>query len=191
MGRTSKNRSHIISIASYLFWVRGYEAVGVNDICEKADINKGTLYHFFKTKQDVALEVIKINQEKVLFFIDQTKGKPGVQRVLAYFDMMMGAQMDECNVTDKFAGCPFGNLSAEMAGKSSAIRDAVNIFFGKMIEFISEALGDSSTKKNTKVLATEIFTYWQGALLMSKTANSMKPLSKARTYTKNIFSSLT
>jgi TetR/AcrR family transcriptional repressor of nem operon len=38
---------------------KGYAATSVNEICDHAEVSKGSFYHFFKTKQDCALEVIR------------------------------------------------------------------------------------------------------------------------------------
>ncbi|HEY9766187.1 MAG TPA: TetR/AcrR family transcriptional regulator [Chroococcales cyanobacterium] len=44
------NRTRILQEALRLFSCRGYEAVGVQEICEAAEITKPTLYHYFGNK---------------------------------------------------------------------------------------------------------------------------------------------
>ncbi|HBN09580.1 MAG TPA: TetR/AcrR family transcriptional regulator [Cyanobacteria bacterium UBA8530] len=44
------NRTRILQEALRLFSNRGYEAVGVQEICEAAEITKPTLYHYFGNK---------------------------------------------------------------------------------------------------------------------------------------------
>jgi len=41
----------ILNAAILLFSQKGYEGVGVQEICEHAGITKPTLYYFFKSKQ--------------------------------------------------------------------------------------------------------------------------------------------
>ena len=49
---TSDNsRDAILSAAILLFSQKGYEGVGVQEICKHAGITKPTLYYFFKSKQ--------------------------------------------------------------------------------------------------------------------------------------------
>ena len=45
------NKSNILANALELFASRGYEAVGVQEIVDKAGITKPTLYHYFGSKQ--------------------------------------------------------------------------------------------------------------------------------------------
>ena len=45
------NRTVILEQALTLFSERGYDAVGVQEICESAGITKPTLYHYFGSKR--------------------------------------------------------------------------------------------------------------------------------------------
>lgn len=45
------SRDAILNTAIFLFSQKGYEGVGVQEICEHAGITKPTLYYFFKSKQ--------------------------------------------------------------------------------------------------------------------------------------------
>ena len=45
------SRDAILNTAIFLFSQKGYEGVGVQEICERAGITKPTLYYFFKSKQ--------------------------------------------------------------------------------------------------------------------------------------------
>ena len=53
------NADRILSIALKEFAVRGYEAVGVQEIVDAAGVTKPTLYHYFGGKQGVLEELIK------------------------------------------------------------------------------------------------------------------------------------
>lgn len=45
------NKEMIAGIALKLFAQKGYEGVGVQEICDEAGITKPTLYHYFKSKR--------------------------------------------------------------------------------------------------------------------------------------------
>ena len=44
------NRENILNCALDLFYQRGYDAVGIQEICRTAGITKPTLYHYFGSK---------------------------------------------------------------------------------------------------------------------------------------------
>jgi TetR/AcrR family transcriptional regulator, transcriptional repressor for nem operon len=54
MGRTSEARERLIGTAGDLWHRRSYTDVGVSEICETAGVQKGSFYHFFPSKQDLA-----------------------------------------------------------------------------------------------------------------------------------------
>lgn len=62
MARRSKSdaeetRKQLIATASELFTQKGYAETSINDICVELGITKGALFHHFKSKQDVFLEI--------------------------------------------------------------------------------------------------------------------------------------
>ena len=52
-----KTREDLIQAAARLFETRGYANTSINDICDAIGITKGALFHHFKSKQDVFLEI--------------------------------------------------------------------------------------------------------------------------------------
>lgn len=52
-----KTREDLIDAAARLFEQDGYAKTSTNDICKVLGITKGALFHHFKSKQDVFLEV--------------------------------------------------------------------------------------------------------------------------------------
>lgn len=191
MGRKSENGTAILETAVHTFWTRGYEGVGVNEICENAGINKGTLYHFYHDKEELVLAVIAENSRFVADFIQRQSHLPPIERVLAYFDMMRDTQKAEFTDSGHVAGCPFGNLSVEMGTRNQKIRKAIDQWFDEMVDFLSTAITEwQGSPRGAKVKADELFTYWQGAILRAKTANNLSPIDKARSYTIQVFKNL-
>ena len=45
-----ENRQKILECALELFFRRGYDAVGIQEICQSAGVTKPTLYHYFGSK---------------------------------------------------------------------------------------------------------------------------------------------
>lgn len=57
--RKIDNKSNIIDIALDLFYARGYEAVGVQEIAATAGVTKPTLYYYFKSKYGLLESVLE------------------------------------------------------------------------------------------------------------------------------------
>jgi AcrR family transcriptional regulator len=52
------NRAEILARALDLFAARGYDAVGVQEICEAAKVTKPTLYHYFGNKRGLLATLV-------------------------------------------------------------------------------------------------------------------------------------
>jgi len=100
-----------VATADRLFYERGIQAVGVDQVAAEADISKASLYAHFRTKDDLVLGYLRGRsrswQEHVAAELPGRGGTPG-ERVLAVFDLL-GEWFDEPG----YRGCPFINVEAE------------------------------------------------------------------------------
>lgn len=53
------NREQILETALELFYARGYDAVGVQEIAEKSGVTKPTLYYYFKSKYGLLEQLLE------------------------------------------------------------------------------------------------------------------------------------
>jgi TetR/AcrR family transcriptional repressor of nem operon len=62
MEKPKKNSTldNILGVARDLFLNRGFSATSVDEICRKAKITKGGFFHYFKSKECLAKDVLKI-----------------------------------------------------------------------------------------------------------------------------------
>jgi AcrR family transcriptional regulator len=56
--RSEETRNRILTTAMELFSKTGYDATGVAEICQAAEVSKGAFYHHFPTKQAVFMELL-------------------------------------------------------------------------------------------------------------------------------------
>jgi AcrR family transcriptional regulator len=78
-----KRRNDIIKAAEKLFFSKGYENVTMNDVAKEAELARGTLYLYFKNKDDIYI-AIAINGSKILnkMFNECCQGeKTGIEKV--------------------------------------------------------------------------------------------------------------
>lgn len=55
------NRSKILSIALELFSSSGYESVGIQEIVDRSELTKPTLYHYFGSKRGLLDALLEVN----------------------------------------------------------------------------------------------------------------------------------
>ena len=78
-----KRRNDIIDEAERLFFSRGYENVTMDDIARETELARGTLYLYFKNKDDIyiAIAVRGLKILNGLFREGYTKGNNGIAKI--------------------------------------------------------------------------------------------------------------
>src|SRR5689334_3024524 len=117
MGRTSDARERILTAAQSLIELRGYSALGVAEICKAADVPKGSFYHFFESKEALALTVLdehwKVQRsEWARVLQDEADPLTRLRRLFEQTEAGLRAGRQSCGTV---SGCMFGNLTLELS----------------------------------------------------------------------------
>jgi AcrR family transcriptional regulator len=113
-------RQRILDSAYELFSHRGIRAVGVDEILERANVAKATLYRHFGSKEELVLAFL--DQREQLWTRDwvekeaRSRGDTPEEQLLAIFDAF-----DEWFHRDDFEGCSFINVLLEWADRHHPI----------------------------------------------------------------------
>ncbi|MGY3749924.1 TetR/AcrR family transcriptional regulator [Vagococcus acidifermentans] len=85
-----ENMNGILSNAKQLFILNGYKDVSVDDICKKSGISKGSFYTYFKSKEELFLEIAKESEEMKHFYSKLQNDSEGVfeEIALTLWDMI-------------------------------------------------------------------------------------------------------
>lgn len=131
----SELRDHIIVTASDLFYRNGYNSTGINEIIQKSGIAKATLYHHFKSKEELCLSYLKYMNTK---FIESIKeycySRPLTKnRILSIFDYL-----EEFFDDHSFNGCWCIKTVSELPQEDKKIRTEIQLQKKQFIELISE-----------------------------------------------------
>jgi AcrR family transcriptional regulator len=60
-GIEGSKREEIIQVASRLFSLKGYNATSLQDIAAEVGLHKTSLFHYFKNKEEILMEVMEIS----------------------------------------------------------------------------------------------------------------------------------
>ena len=104
-------RERLLSAAGELFYREGTVAVGVDRICQQAQVSKRSMYQLFGTKDDLVAQALRQFGEHLLLAYLPIDGDPRSprERILSVF-----AWLDQASATPEFAGCPFVNAATEL-----------------------------------------------------------------------------
>ena len=114
--QTSQARQQILQTASDLFYQKGIQHVGINEVIAASGVAKRTLYRWFPSKDKLIEEVMKYRASQWLRWFENAvaeRGNTPKERLLATFDVLR-----EWYATPNFRGCPFINAVLEIADAS-------------------------------------------------------------------------
>src|ERR1700743_2738966 len=117
-------RDRLTFTAMKLFGEKGYESTSVSDILKAAGANSGSLYHFFPTKQDLLLEVLRMYRDGIqpmLLAPAWQGGEHPSEKVFA----LLAAYRRALEGTECLYGCPIGSLALEIHEPDPPVRQVL------------------------------------------------------------------
>jgi TetR/AcrR family transcriptional regulator, transcriptional repressor for nem operon len=187
MGRTSDAKERLIRSGRQLMHERGYTAVGVAELCDKAGVNKGSFYHVFPSKQELALEVIDSFWADSATLLDEmvTGDGPPLERLRAFFEATHAQHRKISKECGHVAGCALGSLAQEMSSQDPVLRKKLGEVFerhvGKFERVIAEAVGRGDlTRLDARRAARSLTALLQGTVLLAKTWDDPELLAGLR-----------
>ena len=179
MKSDADTRTLILAAARELFHGRSYADVGIQEICEAARVQKGSFYHFFPSKHDLAMAVIDDMADYwahgfVAEAFDQNL--PPIDRLDYMIDAAYYWQEASRDMEGRMPGCLFGNLALEMSTRDEVMRAKLNAIFDKAKERFRATLDEAVASgalaaMNTEATASAMLAYLEGIILLAKTRN--------------------
>lgn len=175
-------RERIVYSALRLFAQKGYASTSVADILQAADVNAGSLYHFFPGKQDVLLAVLDAYRQGIhpMLLEPAWSGvSDPIERVFALLARYRQALVS----TDCTYGCPIGSIALEMHEPDPPVRALLAANFAGWIDAIEHCFidaGDRLPKRiDRRALALFALTTMEGGVMLSRTDRTLDAFDDA------------
>ncbi len=175
------NKEDIVQVGLDLVLSRGFNATGVEAILRQANVPKGSFYNFFSSKEDFGLAIIDkfvAGRVEVLSPIFSDESLPPIERVRKSFETLIATfESNDCSM-----GCLIGNLGQEMADQFENVRQRLEQALQSWTKVLSKLLVQAQKENaipadtNADMLAENLISSFQGALLRSKVKKSPEPL---------------
>lgn len=179
--RRIHSKDDILQAGTDIMLTKGFNATGVEAILKQANVPKGSFYNFFSSKEEFGLAIIDkyvgdIGQLFAAIFNDESL--PPLERVRKYFESSIGRfEGNDCS-----KGCLIGNLSLEMSDQYERIRLRLEQSLQTWTQAVSRLLLQAQKEKSIpadldpEMLAENLISSFEGALLRSKVKKSSEPL---------------
>ena len=185
----SGTKDRIIIAARDLFWEQGYEATSLADVVKKANAKTGSLYYFFKTKEELLLAVLDWYMENLFPVLIQpiiAHISDPIERVFALLDGYRKALI----ATGCTYGCPIGNLTLELGGSLPRAREKLARNFEGWRTWVRKFLEESGNRLPEQLdraeVAMFVLTVMEGGVMQARAQQNLEPFDagvrQLRTY---------
>ena len=149
MPRASDAKEKLLAAALDLIWSSSYGTVGVEDICIQAGVRKGTFYHFFPSKADLAVAAYEAHWREVepLFEAAFAADIPPLDRLTRWCGMICEKQMELYEKYGHVPGCPFANVGSELGTQDEKLRRKSAEMIECGMRYVETAIGDAVRAK--------------------------------------------
>jgi TetR/AcrR family transcriptional repressor of nem operon len=184
MGRTSDAKAKLLSVAFDLIHENSYGAVGVEQMCQRAKVNKGSFYYFFKTKADLVVAAYEEHwrlKEPDYERIFSTESSP-LKRLALWCDYIREVQKQRHKKYGQVCGCPYTSVGGELATQDKKVRLKTRDLIDRHVKYLIGTIADAmiigvAEKGDPEIKAQLVHAFVVGLLLRAKIYNDLKILS--------------
>jgi TetR/AcrR family transcriptional repressor of nem operon len=168
-----ESKSALLDAALLVFRAKGYTATRVEDICEAAELTKGSFFHHFRSKEELAIAAaehwISVTSPTFLSAKYRTLPDP-LERLLAYIDFrkeLLKGSLPEFT-------CYAGTIIQEVYETHPAVRDAceksITGHAATLVADIEEAMRLYGVDRTFSAESLALYTQAviQGAFILAK-----------------------
>ena len=188
-------REKLLETAQHLMLAKGYTATSVEEICEAANLTKGSFFHYFASKDDLGKAVLDRYVNTVFQAVQNApfmKKSDPLQRLYGYIDFMIAVSKDPARRTS----CLLGNFAQVLSDTHPEIRTQCAAHFNFWADMLKQELDAAKAAYKVKgldtgTLADHFIALFEGSLMLAKTRQDIEVIAKNlehfKRYIKSIF----
>lgn len=178
----SETKIRLLETAHELIWRSSYGSVSVDGICEKANIKKGSFYHFFPSKAELALATIDWYMGTVTEKLNDifSPSRHPIERFELVADYIYEKQEGMRQQFGQVCGCPFITLGSEIGAQNEVIGQKITSSCTQTMSYYESSLRDLialnliSPETNVKIKAEEIYAFIIGQMMLARIKNDLE-----------------
>ena len=160
----------------------GYNDLGIQALLDRTGVPKGSFYHHFLSKEEMALEAVDRYMHLGHDVLEATlspDGRTPMRRVRAFFE-----RMRELYAAQGYLGCLLGGLGQELSGSNEVFRTKIEECVASIAERLAVCLkeareqGELATGLEPRQYADVLVNAWEGAALRSRLLRRAAPLNQ-------------
>jgi TetR/AcrR family transcriptional repressor of nem operon len=169
-------RDRIILAGLRLFAAKGYQSTSIVDLLQEADAHSGSFYHFFPTKQDLLLAVLKTYRDGIEPML-LAPAWDGILDPIAKVFALLAVYRRALENSGCTYGCPIGSLALELHEPDPPVRELLSVNFSGWVSHIRACLDAAGSRLprsvNTEQLAMFVLTTMEGGVMQARTHRAL------------------
>jgi TetR/AcrR family transcriptional repressor of nem operon len=181
----SDARDRLLQAAIDLIWTASYGAVSVDAICEKAEVRKGSFYHFFASKDELVVAALETHWDSRRPILDDifSASRPPLERLERYFAYIVERQSGIKVTYGRVLGCLHHSVGNECVQRPAAIAAKAQDIILSMRRYLETALRDAQgagllPPGDPAADAKALFAYVEGALAQARLHDDLEVLRR-------------
>ncbi|MCW5771788.1 MAG: TetR/AcrR family transcriptional regulator [Rhodospirillaceae bacterium] len=174
MKKTDKDA--VIDAALNLFRMNGYHNTSMADISAACGLLKGSIYHYFPGKKELALAAL----DRVIAETREKLFRPALDSTVpANVRLATLADRIERYFIGREGGCLMGNLALEVGDAIPEFQERIRTYFKDWKQALATLLAERHGQVRAEELAEDIVARVQGAVMMLGVNKDERPLRRA------------
>ncbi len=169
-------REELVETALEIFQREGFHATGIDRILAAASVAKRTLYHHFRSKDELIIAALRLGDERFRNdFMKRLEGRAApADALFAIFDVL--AELQE---RKEFRGCAFINACAEYGDRDSPIHSLAAEHKRLILAYVRK-LAEDAGARDPEGLARQICILMDGVIVTAQVSGDMDAARSAR-----------
>lgn len=128
-----------------LMWEESYGAVTIDDICQRAQVKKGSFYYFYDSKSDLAVAALErhANAQQEVWDQQFDPATAPLDRIRTNCEAVYLKQAAIKERTGKVLGCPLCSVGSEICNQDERIREKIQEILARYVKYWENAIRDA------------------------------------------------
>ncbi|MCB1851999.1 MAG: TetR/AcrR family transcriptional regulator [Gammaproteobacteria bacterium] len=165
---TSKSeltKQRIVLAANQLFYRKGFSQTSFSDVVNEADVPRGNIYYYFKSKEEILKAVIRYRLDTIAGMLaewDKSIKEPS-KRLERFVRIMYDGTPALLR-----SGCPMGSLAMEFAKGDQELKSEAKKLFDLFQRWLANQFSDMGYANEAHDLSLQLLARGQGLIVVAQ-----------------------
>jgi len=166
--KSDRTKQRILEAANRLFYHQGYNKTSFSDVVEAAGVPRGNIYYYYKTKDEILIEVIKYRLSRIDTMLKawSDQYRTAIERLKRFLDILPSS----IEALSRY-GCPMGSLNTELGKDQQDMQNHAQTMFQLFEDWLTDQFSELGYTGKARELSQRLLARGQGISVMTHIHN--------------------